>query len=232
MNEITQNKNRPMILGLVLVILGIALVANQFDVIPFRFRDVLFSWQAFLILLGVIFLSSRDKKVTGYILIGIGGFFILPEFINVPDIYRNLFWPVFLIIIGIVILFGRGYFFEKRHNISGDDINYLSDINIFGGHDRFVTSENFKGGSIVSIFGGGKYDFRNTTLSKERNILEVITIFGGGKLVVPEDWDVKIEVLALFGGFSDKRRIPDVNHDKLLIIKGVTIFGGGEIVSI
>jgi predicted membrane protein len=231
MNEIKQNKNKPVFFGVVLIALGLALVANQFDIIPFRFRDVLFSWQAFLILLGVIFVSTRDNKATGYILIGIGGFFILPEFLIVPDIYRNLFWPVFLIVVGLVILFSRGYFFQRRHNITGTDINFLSEINIFGGHDRIITAQEFRGGSIVSIFGGGKYDFRNAVLSNERNILEMISIFGGGKLIVPEDWDVKVEVLALFGGFSDKRRVLNVNHDKVLIIKGVALFGGGEIVS-
>ena len=62
----------------------------------------------------------------------------------------------------------------------------------------------------------------------------MFTIFGGAKFIIPEDWDVRIEVSAIFGGFSDKRHIrKDTPRDpsKELIIKGVAIFGGGDIVS-
>jgi predicted membrane protein len=232
MDKVDQNKNRPLVFGIVLVGLGLLIIAKQFDIIPSGFKDIIFSWPAILILMGVIFVSTRENKAMGYILLGVGGFLILPKFLVVPDVYRNLFWPVFLIVIGLIILFSRGYFFQRRHNISNTDTNFLSDINIFGGHDRIITAQEFKGGSIVSVFGGGKYDFRNAVLSKENNILEMISIFGGGKLIIPEDWDVKVEILALFGGFSDKRRVLNVDHEKILIIKGVAIFGGGEIVNI
>jgi len=56
------------------------------------------------------------------------------------------------------------------------------------------------------------------------------------KLIVPEGWTVRIKVMSLFGGFSDKHRfrLPDSDtsdSSSQLIIKGTTIFGGGEIKS-
>ena len=52
---------------------------------------------------------------------------------------------------------------------------------------------------------------------------------------MPDDWDIKIKVQPIFGGFSDTHRIhPQNTDDELkseLIIKGMVIFGGGEIKS-
>ena len=95
--------------------------------------------------------------------------------------------------------------------MEGTDDDYLDDVNVFGGHDRIITSKSFRGGSIVSVFGGGKYDLRNAQLSSGNNILEMTNVFGGSKLIVPSDWDMKIEVVAIFGGFSDKRIVSSVS---------------------
>jgi hypothetical protein len=108
--------------------------------------------------------------------------------------------------------------------------DYIDDVNIFGGHNRILTGK-FYGGSIVSIFGGGKYDLRQTTPAEGSNTLEVVNIFGGSNLIVPSDWNVKIEVVAIFGGFSDKRMVSNTSAEKRVIIKGIALFGGGEITS-
>ena len=67
------------------------------------------------------------------------------------------------------------------------------------------------------------------------NAIDVFCVFGGMKLVIPEGWTVKIRVMSLFGGFSDKHRyrVPETKNDQdsVLIIKGTVIFGGGEIKS-
>ena len=57
-------------------------------------------------------------------------------------------------------------------------------------------------------------------------------MFGGGTFYVPSDWSVKADVTAVFGGFSDKRRTNIENTtdpEKVLHIKGMVLFGGGEI---
>ena len=58
-------------------------------------------------------------------------------------------------------------------------------------------------------------------------------MFGGTTLIIPRDWNVKIDIVALFGGVGDKRDIvnnPDMD-DRVLYIKGFVMFGGGEIKS-
>ena len=193
-----KRKSSPGLFGIILVIIGAALIANQFDLIPYNLRNVLFTWQAFLILLGVIFVTTRDSRVTGYILMGVGGFFIIPEIADVTWEYKRLFWPVLFIIIGLIIIFKGGSLFRSRV-YSGTNSDQIDDVNVFGGSDKIISSNNFQGGSIVSVFGGGKYDLRQAALSHKGCELEVVNVFGGINLLIPPDWNVKTEVVGIFG---------------------------------
>lgn len=227
-----------LLLGIVLMFLGLFLIADLADIIPWRLRDFLFTWQALLIFLGLIFLSNRENKGTGIILIVIGSFFLLPRVIHVPGYWHSLFWPAMLILLGLVVIFssrrhdGKGtYFGGHRRSASSED--WLDDVTVFGGGDRIINSQQFQGGKITHIFGGSKIDFTRAKLAPGKNHLEVVMIFGGTKLIVPESWEIKMEVTSVFGGFSDKRIKSMVvsDTDRSLLITGVNVFGGGEIVN-
>jgi len=227
-----------LLLGIVLMFLGLFLIADLADIVPWRLRDFLFTWQALLIFLGLIFLSNKENKGTGIVLIVIGSFFLLPRIVHVPYYWRSLFWPSILIILGLVVIFssrrhhGEGTFFggQRRRSTSED---WLDDVSVFGGGDRVVNSQNFQGGKLTHIFGGSKIDLTRAKLAPGRNHLEVVMIFGGTKLIVPESWRVKMEVTSVFGGFSDKRikTMVVTDSDRSLLITGVNVFGGGEIVN-
>ena len=227
MDELKNNKRA--IIGIVLICVGLLLIAINFNWLPWNLRGILFSWQGLLILIGLFLLMSREKRLAGFILIGIGAFFLIPHVWDIPFNFHRLFWPVVLVAIGLVLITRR--WGPQRISIE-NSIDFIDDSSIFGGGDRVVTSQNFKGGRITAIFGGSKIDLRSANLAKGRNILDIFAIFGGTKLIVPTGWEIKIEVSSVFGGFSDKRRPrPDDVRDpsKELVIKGVTIFGGGDI---
>jgi len=59
----------------------------------------------------------------------------------------------------------------------------------------------------------------------------VTAVFGGAKIIVPPGWLVKSEVTAIFGGLDDKRSVQPLVDvpTKILIIKGVAMFGGVDI---
>jgi len=227
-----QRSNKRAFLGLILVLVGIVVIIANFNLFPFGLRPILLSWPALLILLGLFFLISREAKATGLILILVGGIFMVPRmFHNISWGLHELFWPAMLVGLG-AILITRGL--RKRQEEVGEGPEYIDDMSIFGGGDRVLSTQNFKGGRVTAIFGGSKYNMMNAELAKGRNVLDIFTVFGGFKMIVPQDWEVKIEVSAIFGGFSDKRALrKDVIRDpsKELIIKGVAIFGGGDIVS-
>jgi len=181
-------------------------------------------------------LSRKENALTGFILIGIGVFFLIPRFVDLPFEYRGLFWPVFIVIMGIILIFrgSSANIFSSGRIEHGFSDDYIDDLNIFGGHNRKINSMTFRGGKITSAFGGGTYDLTSAQLAPGVNVLDQVTVFGGSKLIVPNDWDIKIEVVAIFGGFSDKRgKLPVQTSvsEKRLVIKGVAVFGGGEIIS-
>ncbi len=241
MERQTQNFKRSgrahLLLGIVLMFLGLFLIADLADIVPWRLRDFVFTWQALLIFLGLVFISNKENKGTGVILIAIGSFFLLPRVLDLPYYWRSLFWPSMLIILGLVVIFGarrhgsNGTYFGHKKKASGEDV--LDDVAVFGGGDRIVHSQNFQGGKITNIFGGSKYDMSRARLAQGRQYLEVIMIFGGSKFIIPDGWDVKIELTSVFGGFSDKRSrsVIEKETDRSLVITGVTLFGGGEIVN-
>ena len=102
----------------------------------------------------------------------------------------------------------------------------------FGGREIVVDSKDFKGGKLTAILGGSSIDLRNANLSEGENVLDIFTLFGGASLLVPQDWTIKVEVFSIFGGFGDKRNssVKVMPHpNKVLIVKGFVMFGGGDI---
>ena len=238
MENKSRNSGRA-VLGILLIVVGFLFFARNFDIFPFPVGQIIFSWQMLLIFIGVLMLIARSNNVAGIILICIGGFFLIPDFFG-PNFHwhwHNYFWPVLFIAIGVLIIFrgGRhrpGHFGEGEQEEITNDL--LDDVAIFGGGNRIITSNNFQGGKITSIFGGSTIDFRKATLAKGKSVIDVFTMFGGSKLIVPGDWDIRVDIVSIFGGYSDKR-VPDphIVYDatKQLVIKGVALFGGGEIKS-
>ena len=222
--------NRRAILGIILILAGMLLIASYLGWIPMTFRHVIISWQMLLITLGLFFIFSRDNTPAGLILIAVGAFFLLPRFLPMSFEFRRLVWPVLLVAFGLVLVTRRA----GRHKIPTDSLDYIDDMSIFGGGDKMVTSQNFRGGRLTSVFGGSKINLLKADLAKGKNVIDIFAIFGGTKLMIPASWNIKIEVTALFGGFTDKRTAPPdniIDPSKELIIKGIVIFGGGDIVS-
>lgn len=113
---------------------------------------------------------------------------------------------------------------------ASSSIDYLDSVNVFGGSHQTVYSKNFKGGEVVAVFGG--CDLNLTQADFEGTIeIDITAIFGGCKIIVPSGWQVKSEVTAIFGGLDDKRSVQPIieGAQKLLIIRGVAMFGGVEI---
>ena len=115
-------------------------------------------------------------------------------------------------------------FSHVQHGNATDSRNgYLNDVSIFGGGIKIIQSKNFKGGDITAIFGGSEFDLRNVEINTEGAAIDMFTLFGGTKFIVPEDWNVYSDAVSILGGFSDKRSIKrtDEARNKTLFIKGV-----------
>jgi len=217
------------ILGIVLILIGIAFVGKTFDIFPHNITHYIFSWQMILIVLGIIFITSDHNRTTGWILLAVGLVFLIPDIIDVSYPVRRIFWPSLLILIGVLIIVRS--FTPNRIGKSTSSTDYIDDVAIFGGGDKIITTENFKGGRLTAMFGGSKIDLSRSKLAPGLNSIDVFFAFGGSTIFVPENWNVKVDVVSIFGGFSDKRyKKPEtIDVGKELVIKGFAIFGGGEI---
>jgi len=114
-----------------------------------------------------------------------------------------------------------------NRNRGGD--NWLDTVSIFGTIKKTVYTKNFKGGDIVSIFGGAEINLTQADF-EGKIVIEMVQIFGGAKLIVPPHWQIRSEMVAVFGGIEDKRT-PQASYDsnKVVVLNGTTFFGGIEI---
>jgi predicted membrane protein len=110
--------------------------------------------------------------------------------------------------------------------------DFVDSTSVFGGAKKNIISKNFKGGDLVNIFGGTELDLTRADFNGTA-VVELTTIFGGTKFIVPSNWTVKSEAVTIFGGLEDKRNTHNLvdNPDKVLILRGTVIFGGIEIKS-
>jgi len=237
-NEDKYSKHRPMrkyALGIVVIFAGFFLLLFNTGIMSYGVKHILFSWQMLLIVIGLISLFSSESRTPGYILLLIGGIFILPRIFEMPFNVMHLFWPLILIALGVILLMKRmpHYKKENRSSTQSVDDGYLHEENIFSGSKQRFIHSVFRGGNISCLFGGAEIDLTQTTLAEGTSELEITTIFGGVTLIVPSDWKVVLRTTSIFGGFSDKRiHVKECSDPaRILIIKGSTIFGGGEIKS-
>jgi predicted membrane protein len=113
---------------------------------------------------------------------------------------------------------------------AGDD--HLDTTSVFGSVHKSILSKDFKGGEVVNIFGGTELNFTQADING-RVYIDVTQLFGGIKIIVPPHWQVTSDMAAVFAGIDDKRRpggIP-LSPDKILVLKGTSIFAGVEIKS-
>jgi predicted membrane protein len=227
------------VLGSIFIIIGIVFLSENLGWFDNRISDIIISWPMLLVVLGFFSLLRKRNNAGGWVMIAIGVYFILPKIIPMPYDHDRLFWPILLVMLGFFFIFKKKRHPSCNHFDCFSNEEYSADlideVNVFGGGEKKITTQTFKGGKITSIFGGSNYDMLDCELAEGKNVLDMVNIFGGSKLVVPNNWKIHVEVVSIFGGFADKRRNVNITPEsstKELIITGVAIFGGGEIKSL
>ena len=226
--------NNRAIIGVILVVVGLFLVLRNTGFFPGFIDHVIFSWPMLLITIGaVITIGSSGGKTSGIIVMAVGAFFLIPHiFRETLDI--NMFWPSIFIIIGVIFIFSKrkGWNSVSTAAQTGDD--YIDYVHVFSGGERQIVSDNFRGGKVTAVFGGSEIDLTKAKLAPGVSELELACVFGGTTIIVPDDWNVKIEVVPVLGGFGDSRKLNPgriIDTTRQLVIKGAVVFGGGEVKS-
>ncbi len=230
--------------GFALLLVGAALLLQKMGA---GLPDWLFTWPMILIIAGVVTgLKHRFTNASWLIMIAIGVFFLWDEMMIDLDLKRY-FWPVIIIGVGLIFMFRprkKWYREREKWDIPDENLSFgtgfssqssedvINSTSIFGGVKKVITSKDFKGGEIVCFMGGAEYNLSQADITGPVSI-EIIQVFGGTKLVVPPHWEIRSEAVAIFAGIEDKRPVQPGSFDpnKVLILKGTTVFGGIEIKS-
>ena len=109
----------------------------------------------------------------------------------------------------------------------------MKTIAIFGGSK--LGQRRWRPGAKVwsiAIFGGSQLDFRQPELEKDVTQVVAFSLFGGNKIIVPQDMPVTLSGFSILGGREMKRSPAKelaVPAAKALHINAIAIFGGVKI---
>jgi len=228
--------NGKLMIGGLLMFVGAVLLLSNLNFFDFNIWHYLFSWKSILIYIGLVWLVSHNNKRPAYILIGIGVFFWLPAIFGYTVRFRDVFWPLIFIGLGLILIYRQRPLHHVRYDAQGNPIDdssgFLNDLSVFGGGIKIVQSKNFKGGNVTAIMGGSEFDLRHVEFASKVAVIDVFTLFGGTKFIVPENWTVQSDAISVLGGFTDKRAVgPTTGDSPVLVIQGIVMLGGVEVKS-
>ena len=232
MEHSNRSTDKRIILGGILVVVGAFLLLGSMDIFNYSISHIIFSFPFFLTVIGIFIFLNTNKKIFGGIIGGIGIFFLLERIIPGLHYRGGMIFAVILISLGIYIILNH----RRKEAIRSADGFYkkdiIDDVSIFGGGTKIISSDNFRGGNVTAVFGGSEINLTNCKLAEGEQILDILMVFGGTTILVPKDWNVVVNVTSILGGFSDKS-IKDPNflpdQSRTLHIKGLALFGGGEV---
>ncbi|MEQ9424953.1 MAG: DUF5668 domain-containing protein [Cyclobacteriaceae bacterium] len=225
--------------GLLLIIIGAVLVLDNLYILPFFFPYWIFSWPMILLTIGTFILLTNENREGGLILLIIGATFLAPKVLDVSFWTVAQYWPVALIIVGVAILLTKHQGPKRRHErkelLNENRSESFNETFVFSERKMVINSKNFTGGKVTSIFASAEIDLTEADIKEKVVYIDSFSLFGGNNFIVPQDWTLKFELFSLFGGFSDDRKRKsvelDTSTDKILVLKGTAIFGGGAVKS-
>lgn len=222
--------------GFLVVAVGVVLLLKQLGVwLP----QCLFTWEMLLIIIGLYTGIKHSFKRPGWIILILLGLLFMVDDVF-PDIQIGEYiWPIAIILMGIVMITTAGKRKERwknwrdqcrKTNSFSTSENMLDVISVLGGVKKNVITKEFKGGEITCVMGGAEVNLSQADFDG-KVILEITQVFGGTSLIIPANWEIQSESTAILGGIEDKRAVNDTvsNGSKILVLKGVTVFGGIEI---
>lgn len=208
--------------GFVFIAFGLILLGKFLGLYDF---NIFFDgwWTLFIIIPSLIDLIFENHKLTSltFLILGILLLAASRDYMSYKNIFK-IFICLLFIICGLKMVF-------KNHN--KPNIKQSNDIpiytGIFGGIEEKYSKNKFDGCKIISVFGGSTVDLRDALIENDC-VVEVISIFGGSDLIVPDNVNVVVSGVALFGG-CDNKKSNEENNKVTIYVEQVSVFGGLDI---
>jgi predicted membrane protein len=234
-----------LVLGGLILGAGVVLLLDQQGILS---ADRVFNyfWPVVLIVAGVVTLigcrGRGGRGIWGFILLA-WGILLLLSTLGIGHFRFDSIWPLVIIGVGVAMVYqalsGRGIAdrlnraqwmdYVSPWNRSGIDDSDLNHVAIFGGFNKRLTTKDFRGGKLIAFCGGFQIDLRKADMLGDSATIEAVALMGGGEIKVPENWQVSMDGIGIFGGYSDESaQLPaDIGKpQKRLTVKGVAILGG------
>ena len=214
--------------GLVIVLIGMLFLAQNLGYLQnYSFWRYL---PGLLILFGFyqLFVNRFKAWFGPLLLIFIGSFLLLATLKIISwATFGSMIWPIILILVGLSIIF---HHCKSSRRYQPESNQYSHGFSAFSEQNRKVLATDFTGAEITTLFGGYKLDLAEAKITQPPAMIQTTIMFGGADIFVPQDWNVRLDTIAFFGGSSDKRKISNQNKDQPdLIITGTIFFGGLDV---
>ncbi len=241
--------------GFLIVTIGSLFLAKELGA---EIPTWIFTWKMLLIGLGIVLAIKHKFLHPGWIiLVGVGATFLLNDIYPEMQI-KPIVWPILIILAGLFIIFKprrkpthnwnkwnkhhyKQYWkqehkpYDYNQSVFHDDErnkeDYIESTTIMAGVKKNVISKKFKGGEVTNVLGGTEINLMQADIEKSATI-ELAQVFGGTKLIIPANWEIKSDFVTVFGSLEDKRPAQiglSTETPKILCLTGVTVFGGIEI---
>jgi hypothetical protein len=226
-------------IGLLILTLGVLFLLNNLGLADAH--DWFKFWPVVIIALGAVKLiyarhAAAAVGASCWILVGL---WLLLNKLGIVklEFWRALllYWPLVLVGVGLSIVwrtFRRGDDVRARGDV--DSANSVRTFQVFGGTKRAIASSDFKGGELTTIFGGVNLDLSRAQIASSEDgvpeaTLDLLVMWGGVELRVPDGWIVDVRVSPILGGIEDRTRPSADPRAPRLVLQGNIIMGGVEV---
>ncbi|HHW45338.1 MAG TPA: cell wall-active antibiotics response protein [Clostridiales bacterium] len=222
------------LIGLVLIAAGVLFACDAIHLIDLNEIGNVFPgwWALFIIIPSIISFINSGIHFGNALAFTIGVLIIVGEqlelILDKNISYGKLVFPVILVFIGLKLVFNTKRFpavvIPKIGETSGIP-NYTA---IFGGYERRFEGEKFNGANCTAIFGGVELDLRGAMIENDI-VINATAIFGGIDIFLPDNVNVMVTGVPVFGGIENKVRNNQQGRPTVYI-KSTIIFAGMDII--
>jgi hypothetical protein len=228
MAERIRNVTGRNVFAIVLIALG---VLWTLDSLGFIESDQILRWWPVAViafglsrLLGV---GSRPNYGVGA-LFTIGGAWLLGNSLDLIRVSVFDLWPLVLVAIGASMIL-RSRPSQILSSATRQSTGEVHSFAFWSGLERQVVTDDFRGGDLSAIMGGVEVDLRSAKISSGRAVLDLLVMWGGIVVRVPEDWVVVNEMTVVMGGIEQKTKATLGASNQILALRGFALMGGIEI---
>lgn len=211
--------------GIFLLIIGIAVICGLTGIID---ADILENLAPALLSLAAILFCVVNRRVNIFFVI----MFLLGVYLTLNnfDIYKlsddnwGLFWAGVLVVVAVSLIIPRRP--HKPIVITASDENGATAV--FSGVQGQAKAgvNNY---ALTAIFGGGELNLANAVDLQGSCVVNATVIFGGGDIIVPDDWAIDTnDLVAIFGGYESSKMQP-ASVNGVVRVSGIVLFGGLDI---